>query len=73
MRKFTLKDRLSYWFDNSLSKGMVSIIAWLAIISLIIVLLASVIVWGFGLLPEEMQEGGYKESFWQTFLHAIDA
>ena len=52
---------------------MVSIIGWLALISFLIVIFASVVVWAFGLLPEEMHEGGYKESFWQTFLHAIDA
>ena len=73
MRKFTFTDRLRYWFDNSLSKGMVSIIFWLAVLSLLIVLLASLVVWIFALLPEEMHAGGYTESFWQTFLHAIDA
>ena len=73
MRKFTLKDRFRYWFDNSLSKGMISIIAWLAAISLLIIIIASVLVWAFQLLPDEMHEGGYPESFWQTFLHAIDA
>ncbi len=64
MRKFTLLDRLRYWFDNSLSRGMVSIIMWLAVVSFAIVIVASLFVWIFGLLPDEMQEGGYKESFW---------
>lgn len=73
MRKFSLADRVRYWFDNSLSRGTVSIIGWLAVISFLIVLLASVIVWVFGLLPKEMHDNGYIESLWQTFLHAIDA
>lgn len=73
MREITFGQRLRYWFDNSLSRGTVSIIGWLALISLVIVLIASLIVWTFGLLPEEQQEGGFFESAWQSFLHAIDA
>lgn len=73
MRKITFGQRLRYWFDNSLSRGTASLIGWLAIISLIIVLVSALVVWVFGLLPEDRQEGGFFESFWQSFLHAIDA
>ena len=41
MRKITLRQRLRYHFDNSLSRGTASLIGWLALISLIMVLLAT--------------------------------
>lgn len=41
MRKITLRQRLRYHFDNSLSRGTVSLIGWLALVSLIMVLVAT--------------------------------
>jgi voltage-gated potassium channel Kch len=73
MKKITLKDRLRYAFDNSLSRGPIALIGWLALASLVIVLVAALAVFIFGLLPEDRQEGGFVESAWQSLLHAIDA
>jgi voltage-gated potassium channel Kch len=73
MSKITLKDRLRYAFDNSLSRGPIALIGWLALVSLVIVLVAALVVFVFGLLPDERQEGGFFESAWQSLLHAIDA
>lgn len=52
MTKITLKQRLRYWFDNSLSRGTASLIAWLAIITLAMVLTASTILFFTKLGPE---------------------
>jgi len=41
MRQSTLKQRLHYYFDNSLAGGTPSLIAWLAVITAIMVLLAT--------------------------------
>lgn len=73
MRNVTLKDRLRYAFDNSLSRGTIALIGWLALISLVIILLAALVVFIFGLLPDERNERGFFEAAWQSFLHAIDA
>jgi len=47
-----LIDRLRYAFDNSLSKGPAVLIAWLALISAILVLLASLLIWAAGVAPQ---------------------
>lgn len=52
MTKITFKKRLRYWFDNSLSRGTASLIAWLALITLIMVLIASSILYFTKLAPE---------------------
>jgi voltage-gated potassium channel Kch len=41
MRKITLSQKLRYHFDNSLSGGTASLIGWLALITLLIILIAS--------------------------------
>lgn len=53
MRKITFRNRLRYWFDNSLSGGTASLIGWLAAISLVLVLIATTVLVITGLKPEE--------------------
>ena len=53
MRKITFWQRLRYHFDNSLSGGTASLIGWLAVISLVLVLAATVVLVLTGLKPEE--------------------
>jgi ion channel POLLUX/CASTOR len=43
MRQSTLKQRLHYYFDNSLAGGTPSLIAWLAVITAVMVLLATTV------------------------------
>jgi len=63
--KAGLRTRLRYWFDNTMSRGTPALIGWLAIVSvmLIVVISAALAVTGganiFGL-------------FWQTFISAFD-
>ncbi len=52
MPQITLKQRLRYWFDNSLSRGTASLIAWLAFITLVMVITASTILYFTKLHPE---------------------
>ncbi len=53
MRKISLRQRLRYWFDNSLSRGTASLIGWLAMISLAMVLVSAVFLVATGLKPGE--------------------
>lgn len=74
MRTVTLKDRLRYAFDNSLSRGPVALIGWLALISFAIVLLAAIVLIITGIAPEGTENGyGFFEAFWQSLMHSIDA
>ena len=50
MSKHSFSKKFKYWFDNTLSKGTIAIIAWLAVISGLIVALAATVLSlsGFG-------------------------
>jgi ion channel POLLUX/CASTOR len=74
--KILWRDRLRYQFENTLSKGPIAIIGWLALLSAIIVVLAAVVValFGIGTNPDNPSEKlGFIEGGWQSLMHAIDA
>ncbi|MCC7303213.1 MAG: NAD-binding protein [Bacteroidia bacterium] len=70
MRSPSLSQRFRYWFDNTLSKGTIAIIAWLAVLSGLVVMCAAVIlaITGFG-----GEEQGFIEGAWQSLMRAMDA
>ncbi|MER6942621.1 potassium transporter TrkA [Nonomuraea sp. NPDC000554] len=41
------RERLRYWFDNTMSKGTPALIGWLAVVSLILVLVVTTMAWPF--------------------------
>ena len=45
MRKITFKDRFRYFFDNTMSRGPVALIAWLFVLSIVMIVL---VWWAFG-------------------------
>jgi ion channel POLLUX/CASTOR len=77
MRKATFGERLRYAFDNSLSGGTVSLIGWLGLISLLIVVAATVVLLLTGIAPagadgQEAQTLSVAEAFWQSLMRSID-
>ena len=77
MRKATIGERLRYGFDKSLSGGTVSLIGWLGLISLLIVVSATLVLLLTGIGPEapEGQEATvftFAEAFWQSLMRSID-
>src|SRR5688572_7399155 len=71
----TWRDKLRYRFENTLSKGTVAIIGWLALLSLAIVVLASLILAAMrvGQDPEDHEHPyGFFEGMWQSMLRTLD-
>ncbi|HUF39274.1 MAG TPA: hypothetical protein VMN57_12185, partial [Anaerolineales bacterium] len=68
MNRFSLLQHLRYRFDNTMSKGIVALIAWLFVLSLVLVLGLALIVLLLGLLPGEP----FSEVFWTSMMHALD-
>lgn len=71
-----LRDRLRYRFENTLSKGPIAIIGWLALLSATMVLLAAGVLalMHIGADPgDPASELGFVEGGWQSLMHAIDA
>ena len=73
MRTITFSERLRYAFDNSLSRGTISLIGWLGIISLAVVALAAIVLTVTGFAPEDGESLGFVEGFWQSLMRTLDS
>ena len=73
-KEVQFRDRVRYWVDNTFSKGTIALIAWLAVISLIVVTIAASLlaVTGFN---QEGVEGGlnFGEAAWEAMMRTFDA
>ena len=73
MKKYTIKTRMIYWFDNLMSKGAHMMILLLGVTSLIIIILSALTIWYLKITPENQEPLTFIEGFWQSLLRAIDA
>src|SRR5688572_16911774 len=74
-REITWRDRLRYRFENTLSKGAIAIIGWLALLSTAIVVLAALILAAMrvGQDPQDHEHPfGFFEGMWQSMLRTLD-
>ena len=74
-RQVTWRDKLRYRFENTLSKGTIAIIGWLALTSLAIVALAGLVLAAMhiGADPgDRAHEYGFFEGMWQAMLRTLD-
>jgi hypothetical protein len=65
--KKTVKEKFRYFFDNLMSRGTLSLIGFLAIISLALILIFTIILWLIDLLPGE----GFIEIFWLNIFKTL--
>jgi ion channel POLLUX/CASTOR len=74
MRKATFGERFRYAFDKSLSGGTMSLVGWLGLISLLIVVTATLVLLLGGIAPTGQEEEGFSfaEALWQSVMRAID-
>ncbi|MGW5265391.1 CASTOR/POLLUX-related putative ion channel [Microbispora sp. NPDC004025] len=70
MSKPTVKERLSYWFDNTMARGTAALIGWLAMVSLgLIVVVGALTMW---LTPDEaLKYHGWPGVLWLALMHAL--
>ena len=74
--KITFRQRLRYWFDNTMAHGTSALIGWLAVLSLILIVVFAVIMLVVAaFVPLQLpngQEANLANTLWQTFLHAFN-
>src|SRR5262245_3777995 len=75
MKEITLRDRLRYKFDNTMSKGPVALIAWLFLLSLAVILVLSAIVLLAGIAPagDDGSKPGFIQIAWMSLMRTLDA
>ena len=76
MKKTTLKDRIQYYFENTMSSGTMGIIKWLALASLFIILVLGLVILIFGIKGSADPEAGnlgFIEGAWQSLMATLDA
>jgi voltage-gated potassium channel Kch len=67
-------ERVRYWIDNSFSKGIAALIAWLGVISLIIILIAAGVLALTGFNQEGAGGGlSFGEAAWEALMRTFDA
>jgi voltage-gated potassium channel Kch len=71
MDKPTVTERLRYWFDGVMSRGMIALIGLLALASVALVALMSLVVVVFGLGSSDGDN--FAETFWKSLMHALDS
>lgn len=73
MKTITWRDRVRYQFDKSMAAGPIALIGWLAVISLVVIVIAGL----FFALTGIAQEGGESLSFiegaWESLMRTMDA
>jgi voltage-gated potassium channel Kch len=76
MPSISFRDRLRYRFENTLARGPIAIIGWLALVSAVVVVVAAVLLAAFHVdqVPGDPSSTlGLVEGGWQSAMHAIDA
>ncbi|GAA3089963.1 CASTOR/POLLUX-related putative ion channel [Streptosporangium carneum] len=70
MSRPTFRERLRYWFDNTMSRGTVALIGWLALISLGLILLVTVL--SLWLTPDEAaKNSGFAGMLWVSLMRTL--
>jgi len=67
-----IKVKLHYKFDNLMSAGPIAIIAWLGILSLLLIIIAALIMNIFRISPVEGETFALIEAFWESMVRALD-
>lgn len=64
------RDRLRYWFDNTMSRGPVALIAWLFLVSVLVIAILSGVVVALRLDPDNR---GFIDVAWAGLMRTLDA
>lgn len=71
--KPTLSQKMRYAFENTLSKGTPAIIMWLAILSLLIVIISATLLAITGIRQPDDEDLNFFEATWRSLMHTMDA
>jgi voltage-gated potassium channel Kch len=71
--RFTLRERARYRFDATMSRGSSALVGWLAVATLILIVVVSAVVLLLGLAPKsDGHSPGVIRQLFNTLLHSLD-
>jgi Trk K+ transport system NAD-binding subunit len=72
--KYSRKERLRYYFENTISTGPIAVIKWLGLISLASILLLGLVIIIFGVKEDPSAEDsiGFIEGAWKSLMATLD-
>jgi ion channel POLLUX/CASTOR len=73
MAESSWKERFRYRFDNFMSKGTISLIFGLAVLSVIIITIIALAVVALGIAPGDGDKITFFEAFWLSLMRTLDA
>lgn len=73
MKRFSLRQKVRYRFDNLMSRGLVPQVGMLAVLSAVIVVVVSVLVVATGGSGAPDDNKGFASDLWLSFMHTLDA
>lgn len=65
--------RLRYEFDKSMAAGPIALIGWLAVLSLILIVIAGAVIVIFGIAPEGSGPLEFGEAVWESLMRTLDS
>jgi ion channel POLLUX/CASTOR len=71
--KNTLSARLRYGFDKTMAAGPIALIGWLAVVSLLIIIIAGAFLAVTGITPEGGSPLSFLEAFWEALMRTLDS
>ncbi len=75
MPKYTLREKFRYHFENTMSRGPVAVIQWLAIVSVVSVVFLGTIILAFGITASTdagAEPLGFVEGTWKSLMATLD-
>lgn len=75
MQTVTFSQKFRYWFDNTMSKGPVALIAWLGLASAVMIAVIAFSVQITGLAPagDDGSKPGFIQLAWMSLMRTLDA
>ena len=70
--KANRREKLQYWIDNQFSRGTITLIKWLALISLALITIAAIVLSLFNITPPGEQKITFFEAFWRSLMRTLD-
>lgn len=75
MPKYTLREKFRYHFENTMSGGPVSVIKWLAVVSMVSVVVLGAIMASIGITASREPDAeplGFVEGVWKSLMATLD-